>query len=349
MKVQFDNSMAEIAGGFGPEYEAAVRKMVVSGVRYCTKRPHFKPRIFGYSNIQGFSKGSNLDGKRLQNHLEKAVDGGTGNMTQQASRHTLMILNMGWDAYVEKSRAVAVEQRERQAQRSVQDQWYKAASFLRGLEQWRFDKKHADVIAKYSAIDPFEALPSVECALIITKSPYEDSRFGTKTYSALDDFDYDVKSVVGTYPTLNVVFGASTYDFLYVEATSSGSKKSWGTAQTTHLRRLDVDAARDCLIVDTGAGDTTDEAAGRIIGEWFNHWIKVAGTSKKPVKFVGCTFNGVPMYLTYSECAELNSRERMKAALLARYSAGMDSTRHKWNSKKKSKLVTYRGRTVRIF
>lgn len=96
----FTDDMREISG-FGGEYEAACRKMVLAGVEWLRNNPQETPEIKEIPGVFGLTKPGNLAGQKLEDAIDAAVPDCSGAMSHAALLHVLFIRKNGWPAYVE--------------------------------------------------------------------------------------------------------------------------------------------------------------------------------------------------------------------------------------------------------
>lgn len=103
-KYVYTSDMSEISG-FGGDYEATCRAMVVAGLEYLDKNAAACPEFLGYSNIYGVIQGENAAAKALSEVVVKASKGNcTGAMHQATIAHILWIRKNGWKRYCAESR-----------------------------------------------------------------------------------------------------------------------------------------------------------------------------------------------------------------------------------------------------
>lgn len=98
VKYEFNEKMSEISG-FGGDYEAACRRMVVAGVEWLDSHPGANPRFDQYKNIYGITANENADMKEMQKVMADAAPDPSGQMMQATTNHVLIIKKRGWDWY----------------------------------------------------------------------------------------------------------------------------------------------------------------------------------------------------------------------------------------------------------
>lgn len=101
---QFTDDMDEISG-FGGDYEAACRTMVLAGLDWLDAHPDADPQFRGYENIYGVITEDNEAATGLTAAVIAASGGeATGAMHQATISHILWIKSHSWDEYVEEMR-----------------------------------------------------------------------------------------------------------------------------------------------------------------------------------------------------------------------------------------------------
>jgi len=100
-KYEFTSKMREISG-FGGDYEAETRKMVIAGLEWLDAHPDADPKITQYENVFGIVNAENADGQALSDAVGDACDDCSGAMHQKALQHIFYIRRFGWEKYVEE-------------------------------------------------------------------------------------------------------------------------------------------------------------------------------------------------------------------------------------------------------
>ena len=104
MAYEYTSDMGEISG-FGGDYEAMCRKMVIAGMEWWDEHPDADPQFHGFKGIYGIIEEDNDDAKALTKAVVAPSDGGcTGAMHQAAIGHVLFARKNGWAKYQEKMR-----------------------------------------------------------------------------------------------------------------------------------------------------------------------------------------------------------------------------------------------------
>lgn len=110
--------MTEISG-FGGNYEAGCRAMVLAGVEWLATHPDAKPSWSNPRGLIGVDLDENDDCKAMEEAMLAApltIDGknttvneygATGAMMQFSKRHVMRAHRVGWDAYCKESREIA--------------------------------------------------------------------------------------------------------------------------------------------------------------------------------------------------------------------------------------------------
>lgn len=98
-KYQFNENMKEISG-FGGEYEAMCRKMLVAALEWLDANPEASPQYKGYKDVYGVLADDNADAKALSKAATSVTEGATGAMHQAVITHALFIRKNGWEKYV---------------------------------------------------------------------------------------------------------------------------------------------------------------------------------------------------------------------------------------------------------
>lgn len=114
-KYVFTDEMAEISG-FGGNYEAACRRMIVAGLEWLDSHPEADPKFHGYKDVFGILTEDNDDAKALSNAITKDEPDITGAMHQAAIQHIIWIKKnnkegkSGWERYVEVKTKQKIEE-----------------------------------------------------------------------------------------------------------------------------------------------------------------------------------------------------------------------------------------------
>lgn len=107
-KYEYTDDMGEISG-FGGDYEAACKAMVLAGLEWLDSHPNADPVFHGIKNVFGLIMEDNDDAKSLTEAMAKVPelkgDGPTGAMMQAAVGHAMFIKVNGWAKYSQEMRA----------------------------------------------------------------------------------------------------------------------------------------------------------------------------------------------------------------------------------------------------
>jgi hypothetical protein len=115
-KYVWTDDMREISG-FGGNYEAGCRVMVVAGLECFDAHPDFEePAFEEYKNVVGLISEKNPNGKKLVDAMVAAADrafpngGATGAMVQYCVHHVFKARELGWDVYASKMRNLKADE-----------------------------------------------------------------------------------------------------------------------------------------------------------------------------------------------------------------------------------------------
>jgi hypothetical protein len=101
---QWTDDMGEISG-FGGDYEACCRAMVLAGIKWVDENPSADPHYKGFKNVYGLVMEDNDDAKALTKAIIDAAAGeATGAMHQASVGHVLAYKRLGWDEYSKQLR-----------------------------------------------------------------------------------------------------------------------------------------------------------------------------------------------------------------------------------------------------
>lgn len=142
--MQWSNDMREISG-FGGGYEEACQRMVRAGVRFLEEVK---------ASREGLDEAA---GSQLFDAVAAEEEGCTGAMAGAAANHAYFIYCQGWAAYVEKMKALKIEEEAERPIREAEDRARRerAEQHLRDVEQSqeRWLKAAAEVPSSYANLE----------------------------------------------------------------------------------------------------------------------------------------------------------------------------------------------------
>lgn len=95
---KYPDGCREISG-FGDEYEAACRKMVIAGMEWAEGKK-LELKFSELKDVFGIIKPGTPDAEQLIKAMTDAVDDCTGAMVHACTNHAYYAIENGWDKYI---------------------------------------------------------------------------------------------------------------------------------------------------------------------------------------------------------------------------------------------------------